>query len=81
MKVYIREQEGNKLIELGKILKIETNKIGTFIITGDYNEHTVIIKLCEDEKEAKTIFNEMISRIVQPTAREVEKGIIYIDLG
>lgn len=81
MKVYIRNQEGKMLIELGKILKRETNKIGTFIITGDYNGNTVVIKLCEDENKAEKILNEMISRIVSPTANEIARGIIYIDLG
>lgn len=81
MTVYFRTETGDKLIKLGKVLKIETNKIGTFIVTGDYNEHTVVLKLCSDEEIGQKTFNEIISRIVSPTANEVAKEIIYIDLG
>lgn len=81
MTVYFRTEAGDKLIKLGKVIKIETNKIGTFIVTGDYNEHTVVLKLCSDEETGQKTFNEIISRIVSPTANEIANGIIYIDLG
>lgn len=80
MTVYFRAETGDKLIKLGKVIKIETNKIGTFIVTGDYNEHTVVLKLCSDEETGQKVFNEIIQRIVEPRAKEIERGVVYIDL-
>lgn len=80
MKVYFRTQLGDGLIEKGKILRLVASK-RTYIVTGDKEEDVIKLTSFDDELEAKQTFEQIISRIVQPTAREVEKGIIYIDLG
>ena len=80
MKVYFRTQLGDGLIEKGKILRLVASK-RTYIVTGDKEEDVVRLTSFDDELEAKQTFEQIISRIVSPTAREVEKGIIYIDLG
>ena len=80
MRVYFRTQLGDGLIEKGKILKLITSK-REYIVTGETEEDVIKLTSFDDKDEAKQVFNEMISRIVQPTAREVERGIIYIDLG
>lgn len=79
MRVYISKRDKG-IVELGKILKISSNKVGTFIVTGDYNSE-VTIMLCKDEEEAKKVLNEIVQRVVQPTAKEIEKGIVYIEIG
>ncbi len=80
MKVYFRTQLGDGLIEKGKILRLVASK-RTYIVTGDKEEDVIRLTSFDDEAEGMQVFEQIISRIVQPTAREVEKGIIYIDLG
>lgn len=80
MKVYFRTQLGDGLIEKGKILRLIASK-RTYIVTGDKEEDVIRLTSFDDELEAKQTFEQIISRIVSPTAREVEKGIIFIDLG
>lgn len=80
MKVYFRTQLGDGLIEKGKILRLVASK-RTHIVTGDKEEDVVRLTSFDDEAEGMQVFEQIISRIVSPTAREVEKGIIYIDLG
>lgn len=80
MKVYFRTQLGDGLIEKGKILRLVASK-RTYIVTGDKEEDVIRLTSFDDEAEGMKVFEQIISRIVQPTAREVEKGIIYIDLG
>lgn len=80
MRVYFRTQLGDGLIEKGKILRLVASK-RTHIVTGDKEEDVVRLTSFDDEAEGMQVFEQIISRIVSPTAREVEKGIIYIDLG
>ena len=80
MKVYFRTQLGDGLIEKGKILRLVASK-RTYIVTGDKEEDVIRLTSFDDEAEGMQVFEQIISRIVSPTAREVEKGIIYIDLG
>lgn len=79
MKVYFREQSGDRLIEAGKEIFVEEMK-KPFLITGEKDRLSILGEY-ESLEKAREILNEVIQRIVQPTAREVEKGIIYIDLG
>lgn len=79
MKVYFREQSGDRLIEAGKEIFVEEMK-KPFLITGEKDRLSILGEYESIEKARETL-NEVIQRIVQPTAREVEKGIIFIDLG
>ena len=79
MKVYFREQSGDRLIEAGKEIFVEEMK-KPFLITGEKDRLSILGEHESIEKARETL-NEVIQRIVQPTAREVEKGIIFIDLG
>lgn len=78
MRVYIKVREG-EVIELGKRIKVEESKVGVFIITGDY-EKEVIIKDCIDRKEGERIIREIMQRVVEPRAKEIERGVVYIEI-
>lgn len=78
MKVYIREQSGERLIEVGKEIFVEEMK-KPFLITGEKDRLSILGEY-ESIERARDILNEIIQRIVQPTAREVGKGVIFIDL-
>lgn len=78
MKVYIKVREG-EVIELGKRIKVEESKVGVFIITGDY-EKEVIIKDCIDRKEGERVIGEIMQRVVEPRAKEIERGVVYIEI-
>lgn len=78
MKVYIKAREG-EVIELGKRIKVEESKVGVFIITGDY-EKEVIIKDCIDRKEGERVIREIMQRVVEPRAKEIERGVVYIEI-
>lgn len=79
MHVYIRNQEGTALIEKGKILTGGGTK-SCCLLTGDDKGMLIPIGEYESKARAEEILNEIIQRTVQPTAREIEKGIIFIDL-
>lgn len=79
MRVYIRDQEGSSLIEKGEILSIRVSKT-VYLATGNSMNSLVQIAEFKSEKEAKRVLEEIIQRIVEPKAREVERGVIYIDL-
>ena len=79
MRVYIRNQEGTALIEKGKILSIGGTK-KAYLVTGDDELMPISLGKYKDEERAEEILNEIIQRIIEPTAKEVEKGVIFIDL-
>lgn len=79
MNIYIRNQEGDAVIEKGKILIVGGTK-RTSLLTGDSEGALVRLGVYKDETETEDILNEITQRIVQPTAREVERGCIFIDL-
>lgn len=79
MHVYIRNQEGTALIEKGKILSIGgTNK--AYLVTGDDELMPISLGRYKDKERAEEILQEIIQRIIEPTAKEVAKGVIFIDL-
>lgn len=80
MTVYFRTQLGDGLIEKGKILRLVASK-RTYIVTGDKEEDVIRLTSFDDEAEAMIVFEQIINRIVSPTANEIARGIIYIDLG
>lgn len=79
MHVYIRNQEGTALIEKGKILSVGGTG-GKYLLTGDDELVMTSIGKYKNKKRAEEILNEIIQRTMQPTAREAEKNIIFIDL-
>ena len=79
MNIYIRNQEGDGVIEKGKILTIGGTK-RTSLLTGDSEDSLVCLGVYKDEEMATEILNEITQRVVQPTAKEVEKGCLFIDL-
>lgn len=79
MHIYIRNQRGDALIEKGKILIIGSAKRNC-IFTGEDELKLTFLGEYKNEKEAEEVLGHIISRIVSPTAREVERGSIYIDL-
>lgn len=79
MHVYIRNQDGTALIEKGKILTGGGTK-KCCLLTGDDILNLTPIGEYESKERAEEILQEMIQRIIEPTARETEKGIIFIDL-
>lgn len=79
MRVYIKVREG-EVIELGRRIKVEESKVGVFITTtGDY-ERELIIKECKDRKEGERIIGEIMQRVVEPRAKEIERGVVYIEI-
>lgn len=79
MKIYIKNQEGTALIEKGKILTGGGTK-RCCLLTGDDTGMLTSIGEYESKERATEIMNEIIQRVVEPTAKEVQKGVIYIDL-
>lgn len=79
MNVYIRNQVGDALIEKGQILACGGTK-REYLMTG--NDEIMMISLGKfaTRKRAQEILNEIMQRVVEPTAKEVQKGIIFIDL-
>lgn len=79
MHVYIRNQAGDALIEKGRILAIGgTNK--SYLVTGDDELMPASLGKYANEERACEILNEVMQRVVEPTAKEVQRGIIFIDL-
>lgn len=79
MRIYIRNQRGDALIEKGKILIIGSAKRNC-IFTGENELELVLLGKYKKEEETKEVLSHMISRIVSPTAKEIERGSIFIDL-
>lgn len=79
MKIYIKGQKGEGLIEKGEIL-IVGGRNKTSLLTGKDMGNLVSIGELKSEDRAKEILNEIIQRIVQPKVREIEREAIYIDL-
>lgn len=79
MRVYIRSQAGDALIEKGKILSIGGTN-GHFLVTGEDELMPISVGKYRSRERAEEVLNEIIQRIVEPRAREVEKGVIFIDL-
>lgn len=79
MHVYIRNQEGTALIEKGKILTGGGTK-KCCLLTGNDILNLTPIGEYESKERAEEILQGMIQRIIEPTAKEVAKGVIFIDL-
>lgn len=79
MTVYILNQEGNALIEKGKILSVGgTHK--EYVLTGDDELMPITLGKYESEAKAHEVLGYIAGRIISPTSKELETGIIYIDL-
>lgn len=79
MRVYIRNQEGTALIEKGKILTGGGTK-KCCLLTGDDKSNLIPIGEYGSKERAEEILQGVMQRIIGPTAKEVQKGVIYIDL-
>lgn len=78
MTVYIRTQDGNELIEKGAYLGIGGTKRNS-IITGENRMNTQLLGMYTQDTVWE-VFGYIVNRIINPTAQEIKKGIIYIDL-
>ena len=79
MHVYIRNQKGDALIEKGRIISVGgLNR--QFLITGEDELMPISLGKYKDEERAEEILNEIMQRVIEPTAKEVSKGVIFIDL-
>ena len=79
MKVYIRTQDGKGLIEKGKLLAIGGAK-SNHLITGDDEIMPIALGEYDNEEITMKVFLNVAARVVYPTEKEIERGIIYIDL-
>lgn len=78
MTVYIRAQDGNELIEKGAYLGIGGTKRNS-IITGENRMNAQLLGMYTQDTVWE-VFGHIVDRIINPTAQEIKKGIIYIDL-
>ena len=79
MTVYFKTQEGNMFVEKGRILTLGGTKKHS-ILTGNNRMELEMIGNYKTEKEATEVFNSIVEKIIRPTTKEIEAGIIYIDL-
>lgn len=79
MRIEIKNQRGDGLIEKGKILRIGAMK-RRCILTGENEEELTVLGQYKDEEEAIEVLSYMIDRVVKPTEKEKERGVILIDL-
>ena len=80
MTVYFRTQGKEGLIEKGKILRLMASKQKVYIVTGEREDAVIELASFKEEVEGQKVFNEIIQRIVEPRAKEIERGVVYIDL-
>lgn len=81
MKIYIKVQKGDAIVEKGEIITIGSmTSNGVYLLTGRDKGHLIEIGRYKDEVRAKEIMGEILQRVVEPKTREVERGAIYIDL-
>ena len=79
MTIYFKNKEKPSLIEMGKILTLSGYKENV-IVTGDRYDELVSIATYDTNLEANEIFDKIINKITHPTAKEIEKDIIFIEL-
>lgn len=79
MTIYFKSASGASLVKLGNILTIGGSKKNS-LLTG--NEIANLVKISEysSEEETQKILDDIINKITHPTAKELEKGVIYIVL-
>lgn len=79
MNIYIRNQEGSALIEKGKILSVGGTN-GCYLVTGDDEKMPISLGKYRSRERAEEMLCEVMQRVVEPRVREVERGVIFIDL-
>ena len=79
MTIYFKSSSGLSLVKLGKILTIGGSKKNS-LLTGDEMHGLVKISEYANQEEAQNKLNDIINKISHPTAKELEKHVIYIEL-